>query len=89
MIDNANDLKEKAMVNKFGLRKKYVNIPIGEEEYGFRLSGIGAKAVKIEKFVKYDDIMEAIDAGNDSGLEAMLKKIIEEYEPEISEDDDE
>lgn len=89
MIDNANDLKEKAMANKFGLRKKYVNIPIGEEEYGFRLSGIGAKAVKIEKFVKYDDIMEAIDAGNDSGLEAMLKKIIEEYEPEISEEDDE
>ena len=68
-----------------GLKKQYVNIPIGDEEYGFRISGIGAKSVKIEKYVKYDDIFEAIEAGNDSGLEAMIKQIIEDYE----EDDDE
>lgn len=86
MIDNADDLKEKALANKMGLRKKYVNIPIGDDEYGFRLAGIGAKAVKLEKYVKYDDIMEAIEEGHDEGLEAMIKTIIEEYEPEIKEE---
>ena len=85
MIDNADDLREKANEFKPGLKKQYVNIPIGDEEYGFRISGIGAKSVKIEKYVKYDDIFEAIDAGNDNGLEAMIKKIIEDYEEEDEE----
>ena len=86
MIDNADDLRDKANEFKPGLKKQYVNIPIGDEEYGFRISGIGAKSVKIEKYVKYDDIFEAIEAGNDNGLEAMIKQIIEDYEEE---DDDE
>ncbi len=85
MIDNAEDLATKAQDYKTGLKRKYVNIPIGDEEYGFRISGIGAKSVKLEKFVKYDDIIEAIEAGNDNGLEAMIKQIIEDYE----EDEDE
>ena len=88
MIDNADDLKDKAMANKMGLRKKFVNIPIGSEEYGFRISGIGAKAVKLEKYVKYDEIIEAISSGNDDGLESLIKVIIEEYEPETVEDDE-
>lgn len=85
MIDNAQDLATKAQDNKAGLKRKYVNIPIGDEEYGFRISGIGAKSVKLEKFVKYEDIFEAIESGNDNGLEAMIKQIIEDYE----EDEDE
>ena len=85
MIDNADDLREQANEFKPGLKKQYVNIPIDDEEYGFRISGIGAKSVKIEKYVKYDDIFEAIDAGNDNGLEAMIKKIIEDYEEEDEE----
>ena len=76
MIDNAEDLAKKAQDNKAGLKRQYVNIPIGDEEYGFRISGIGAKSVKLEKFVKYDDIMEAVESGNDFGLEAMIKQII-------------
>ena len=80
MIDNAEDLAQKAQDNKAGLKKQYVNIPIGDEEYGFRISGIGAKSVKLEIFVKYDDIIEAIESGNDNGLEAMIKQIIEDYE---------
>ena len=86
MIDNAEDLKEKALEFKDGLKKQYVNIPIGDEEYGFRISGIGAKSVKIEKFVKYDEIFEAIDAGNDTGLESLIKQIIEDYEEEEEEE---
>ncbi|WP_296883971.1 hypothetical protein [uncultured Methanobrevibacter sp.] len=85
MIDNAEDLATKAQDYKTGLKRQYVNIPIGDEEYGFRISGIGAKSVKLEKFVKYDDIIEAIESGNDKGLEAMIKQIIEDYE----EDEDE
>ena len=80
MIDNPQDLATKAQDNKAGLKRKYINIPIGDEEYGFRISGIGAKSVKLEKFVKYDDIFEAIESGNDNGLEAMIKHIIEDYE---------
>lgn len=87
MIDNAEDLKEKALEFKDGLKKQYVNIPIGDEEYGFRISGIGAKSIKLEKFVKYDEIFEAIDAGNDAGLESLIKQIIEDYE-ETEEDEE-
>lgn len=80
MIDNAEDLAKKAQDNKAGLKRQFINIPIGDEEYGFKISGIGGKSVKLEKFVKYDDIIEAIEAGNDNGLEAMIKQIIEDYE---------
>ena len=80
MIDNAEDLKEKALENKAGLKKQYINIEIGDEEYGFRISGIGAKSVKLEKYVKYDEIFEAIDSGNVNGLEAIVKQTIEDYE---------
>ena len=85
MIDNAEDLKNKAVENKAGLKRQFVNIPIGDEEYGFRISGIGEKSVKIEKFIKYEDIYEAIESGNDTGLETMIKQIIEDYEEEDEE----
>jgi hypothetical protein len=87
MIDNAEDLKNKALDNKAGLRKEFVNIIIGDEEQGFRIAGIGQKAVKIEKYIKYDDIMEAIESGREDGLEAMIKKIIEDYEPPEDEEE--
>lgn len=86
MIDNPEELKEKAIANKPGLRKQYVNVTVGDEEYGFRIAGIGEKAVKLEKYVKYDEIFEAIEAGNDNGLEAIVKQIIEDYEEETEEE---
>ncbi|MCF0226697.1 MAG: hypothetical protein HUK28_05230 [Methanobrevibacter sp.] len=82
MIENAEQLKEKALDNKDDLKKKFVNIPIGDDEYGFRLAGIGGKAVKLEKYVKYDEIMAAIDEGHDEGLEAIIKELIENFEKE-------
>ena len=85
MIDNAEDLKEKALENKAGLKKQFINIPIGDEEYGFKISGIGAKSVKLEKYVKYDEIFEAIDAGNNTGLESIIKQTIEDYEEDEEE----
>ena len=80
MIDNAESLKEKALENKTELKKQFINIPIGDEEYGFRISGIGAKSIKLEKYVKYDEIFEAIESGNETGLEYIVKKFVEDYE---------
>ncbi|MDL2271241.1 hypothetical protein LJC03_05500 [Methanobrevibacter sp. OttesenSCG-928-I08] len=86
MYDNAEDLKNKAVDNKPGLRKQYVTMIFGDGDYDFRIAGIGEKAVKIEKFIKYDDIIDAINNGADNGLEAELMRIIEEYEPEAEEE---
>ena len=41
---------------------------------------------KLEKYVKYDEIFEALEAGNENGLEAMVKQIIEDYEEENEEE---
>ena len=87
MIDNAEDLKNKALDNKAGIRKEYVNIIVGDEEQSFRISGIGQKAVKLEKYIKYEDIIEAVESGREEGLEAMIKKIIEDYEPPDDEEE--
>ena len=35
---------------------------------------------------KFDDNFEAIESGNDNGLEAMIKQIIEDYEEEDEEE---
>ena len=43
--------------------------------------------MKLEKYVKFDDIFEAIESGNDNGLEAMIKQIIEDYEEEDEEEE--
>jgi len=86
MIDNADDLRDKANEFKIGLKKQYVTLPIGDGEYDFKISGIGSKSVKLEKFVKFDDIFEAIESGNDNGLEAMIKQIIEDYEEDEEEE---
>ena len=86
MIDNADDLRDKAIEFKTGLKRQFINIPIGDEEYGFKIAGIGAKSVKLEKYVKFDDIFEAIESGNDNGLEAMIKQLIEDYEEEDEEE---
>ena len=48
MIDNADDLRDKANEFKTGLKRQFINIPIGDEEYGFKIAGIGAKSVKLE-----------------------------------------
>lgn len=81
MLD-IEELKEKAIDNKPALRKKYVTLNVGENEYDFRLAGIGGKAIKLEAYIKYDSIIEALETDNTDSVEAQLMKIIEEYEPE-------
>ena len=85
MIDNADDLRDKANEFKTELKKQSLSVPIGDEEYDFRVSGIGQKSVKLEKYVKFDEIFEVIESGNDNGLEAIIKQFIEDYEEEDEE----
>ena len=79
MIDNADDLREKAVNNKKGIKKFY-------PEQGFKISGIGEKSVKFEKFIRYEELIEIAEADPDS-IEAEIVKIIEEYE-EVDEDEE-
>ena len=80
MIDNIDDLREKAVNNKNELKRKFVKATIDETEYNLRITGIGEKSIKIETFIKYEDIMDAIDAGKEEGIEYALKQFIEDYE---------
>ncbi|KZX13489.1 hypothetical protein [Methanobrevibacter filiformis] len=89
MEDLIELLKTKAVENKQGIKKEGLTVTIGDDEQKFRISGIGEKAVKIEKYVKYDEIIEVTEGGNDNGLEAAIKEVIEEYEPEIPEESEE
>ncbi len=70
------ELRERALINKANLKSKYVNILIGSKEYGFRLSGIGNKSVKIELFVGYDDIVKELTSGNNNSLEFILMELL-------------
>jgi len=81
MIDNFEDLKNKAVENKQDIKKEGLTLLIGDDEEKFRISGIGEKAVKIEKFVKYEEMIEAIEQGRDDCLAIAIKKVIEEFEP--------
>jgi hypothetical protein len=81
MIDNIEELKNKAVEHKQEIKREGLNITIGDSEEDFRISGIGEKAVKIEKFIKYEDMIEAAELGRDDSLEVSIKKVIEEFEP--------
>ena len=61
MFDNLDDFKKKAIDNKANLKFKNISIPIGDGEQDFRITGIGEKAIKIEKYVKYEDIETTIE----------------------------
>lgn len=81
MIDNVEELKNKAVDHKQEIKREGLNITIGDSEENFRISGIGEKTVKIEKFIKYEDMIEAAGLGRDESLEVSIKKVIEEFEP--------
>ena len=81
MIDNVEELKNKAVDYKQEIKREGLSIIIGDSEETFRISGIGEKAVKIEKFIKYEDMIEALELGRDDSLEIAIKKVIEDFEP--------
>ncbi len=79
MFDSVDDFKNKAVDNKNDIKRESLNIVIGEDEQVFRISGIGEKAIKIEKYIRYEDIMKAVEEGKDDGLEAALMKVVEDF----------
>jgi hypothetical protein len=79
MTDLVENLKNKALEFKDDLKKEEIALKIGDSEHKFRLSGIGRKAIKIEKFISYSDIVEAVENGKES-LESDLKNFIEKFE---------
>ncbi|MBF4468763.1 MAG: hypothetical protein ISP01_05095 [Methanobrevibacter arboriphilus] len=81
MIDNVEELKNKAVDYKQEIKREGLSIIIGDSEENFRISGIGEKAVKIEKFIKYEDMIEALELGRDDSIEIAIKKVIEDFEP--------
>ena len=81
MIDNVEELKNKAVDYKQEIKREGLSIIIGDSEENFRISGIGEKAVKIEKFIKYADMIEALELGRDDSIEIAIKKVIEDFEP--------
>ena len=87
MINDVEELINKAVDNKQDIKKEKLDIPIGDDEQNFRISGIGQKAIKIEKYVKYDDIWQAVEEGRE-GLEKILFDIVNEFEPDAEEEDE-
>lgn len=76
VLDNYSELRERALANKLNLKNQYVNIFIGKKEYGFRIAGIGAKSIKIEMFIGYDEIVKELSSGNDISLEYILLQLM-------------
>ncbi|MGL6297664.1 MAG: hypothetical protein ACRC1M_00695 [Methanobacteriaceae archaeon] len=89
MEDQIEALKNKALAAKSNIKKEGLTIMIGDDEQNFRISGVGQKAVKIEKYVKYDAIIEAVEAGKVDGIEMALKEVIENTEDEEIIEEDE
>lgn len=72
ILENAFELKERALANKQNLKKMFINVNIGSKEYDFRIAGVGAKSVKLEIYVGYEDISLELNSGNLISLEFLL-----------------
>ena len=72
----ADEFRNVAMVNKSNLRKKTVIIPIGDNRYQFKISGVGQMAIKLENYFNYSQIISTVQNGVDDGLEYLLEQII-------------
>ena len=78
MSYNAESLKEVAMYNKRDLKNKFFVISIKGVDYKFKVSGIGNRSIKIEKFFYYSEIIKSVAIGNTDGFEYEIKELIEE-----------
>lgn len=80
MSFNAEGLKEVALLNKRNLKNKFFNISIKDVDYKFKVSGVGSRSIKIEKFFYYSEIIKSVSNGNKSGFENEIKELIEDSE---------
>ena len=70
------EFRNVAAVNKSKLRNKSVIIPIADNKYQFKISGIGPQAVKLENYFSYSEIINQVQEGNNEGLEYLIEQII-------------
>ena len=76
MSYNAEEIKNLALLNRKKLKNKFFKVPSGGEEYKFKISGIGARFVKIEKYFYYHDIIKSFSNGNEHSLEFYIGQVI-------------
>ncbi|MGL4670015.1 MAG: hypothetical protein ACRCVG_05410 [Methanobacteriaceae archaeon] len=81
MENQIEELRTKALAAKPNIKKGGFITVIGDEEQKFRV-GIGQKSVKLEIYIKYDQIIEAVESGKVNGLEMALKEMIESADDE-------
>lgn len=77
---DGKDVKEYsnlAFKNKPHLKGKPLWVDFDEDEYRFVIKGIGPKAVKLELYVRYEDIIDNPDGVMESKLDEMIKTIFE------------
>ncbi|SDA65052.1 hypothetical protein [Methanobrevibacter millerae] len=75
MIENPNELKLRAMSNKNGIKTYPIMVQIGNNQYSFRIGGVGGKSIKVILFINYQDIAKNSEKDNFS-LEFILKELI-------------
>ena len=66
-----------ALKNKPHLRNKPLWVELDDGEYRFVIKGMGQKAVKLELYVHYEDILDNPDGVIESKLDEMIKTIFE------------
>lgn len=75
IIENHNELKLRAMSNKNGIKTYPISVKIGNNQYSFRIGGVGGKSVKVILFISYEDIAKNSEEDNFS-LEFILRELI-------------
>ena len=76
MSYKGEEIKNLALLNKKKLINKFFKVPSGGEEYKFKISGIGSRFIKIEKFFYYNEIIKKVLDGNEYSLEFAIEQII-------------
>lgn len=76
VLKSEDQLRESALANKLTLKRQYIDAFIGENEYEFKISGIGKSSVKVELYIGYDEIADELSVGNDVTLEFILYEIM-------------
>lgn len=77
---DGQDIKEYsnlAIHNKPFLKGKSLWVEFGDDEYRLIIKGIGRKAVKLELYVRYEDIIDNPNGVMESKLDEMVKTIFE------------
>ena len=72
----ADEFRNVATANKSDLMKKTVFIPIKNNNYQFKIAGIGPSAIKLENYFRYSEIIKKVLEGVDDGLEYLIEQII-------------